>query len=157
MDTNINETLLALLISSNLLLAIVVLVTGFMFFKRKDEIKELKRELLDAKLISNNAPLEIKQNELRAKKIIISLCMNLKYIKDTDQDIGKLKKSLFRFFSDFSTITLMLNDYINEEEIYSEVLEYLENDLKDFLLNKKDTLDTDKFYNIIEKLDILKS
>ena len=154
MESTINETLLALLVSSNLILAVMVIITGFMFFKRKDEIKELKKELLDAKLISNNAPLEIKQNELRAKKIIVTLCTNLRYIKDTDQDIGKLKKSLFRFFSDFSAISLMLNDYINDEEIYNEVLEYLENDLKYFLINEKDTLDTNKFFKIIEKVDL---
>lgn len=143
-----------ILIASNIFLILTIIVSMIIFLRRKDEIKKLNEQLLDAKLISHQAPIMLAQKESQYQDLLYALAKSMKSLRETDQEIGLLKKSLSRFYSDLVVFSMMSSDAINDKNSYRKIIKFLEKDLEDFLTNKTDKLDTDKFFNIIESIEI---
>ena len=144
--------LVDILIASNIVLVITVILFMIKFLYRKDEIKNLNEQLLDEKLKSRHASQIMLHKETQYQSILLALGKSMKYIRNTDQEITKFKKSLSRFYTDLVVFSMMSSEVINNKQAYEEIIEYLETDLKSFMSNETDKLDTDKFFNILEKI-----
>jgi ABC-type transporter Mla subunit MlaD len=145
-----------ILIATNIVLILTIILSTIVFLRRKNEIKELKAELLDAKLISSHAPKMMAQRESEYQKLLYTLAKAMKNIRDTDQEIGGMKKSLGRFYSDLVVFSMMSSEAINDKNSYRKIIHFLETDLENYLQNKTNKLDTDKFFQIIESIEMHK-
>lgn len=142
-----------ILIATNIVLVIVIILFMIKFLYRKDELKNLNEQLLDEKLKSRHASEIMLHKETQYQSILLSLGKAMKHIRHTDHEIGNVKKSLSRFYTDLVVFTMMSSEVINDKKAYRDIIDYLENDLHNFMSNKSDKLDTDKFFNILEKID----
>lgn len=143
-----------IMIGTNIALIFTIIIAAFLYLRRKDEIKKLNEQLLDAKLISSQAPIMMAQKELQYQELLYTLAKSMKHIRDADQDIGVMKKSLGRFYTDLVMFSMMSSEVIKDKDAYEKIINFLETDLKEFLDNETNKLNTDKFFSIIESIEL---
>ena len=129
---------------------ITIIIAIYFAYKNK----RINEKLLDLALMKNESKHLMYLNSYLYKNLLIELCITMKHIKCTDQDIGKLKKQLTLFFSDLNIYIKEIDtlDY-KDQKSYLKVIDFIQNDLRSYLNNESDILTTDKIFKYIDNLE----
>lgn len=135
-----------------LILALLVLLFSIFFVYHIKVTRELKKKILDTNLVKNEAIRLLEENSNRKRIIFNSLCTSMSYLKNCEQDIGRVKKDLSFLFSDLKTYYNEIDKFhYKDERAYDRVLYYLGVEVKEFLNNESKKLERHKFFKFIDE------
>jgi len=142
-----------ILAATNVVLIIIIIAYMIRRSFNKKELFDLKEQILNEKLIAQEANRQLHRLEIKQKRLIFSISKAMNLIKESKQEIGTLKRSISRFFGDLMTLSLS-DDTFLDDALFDEVIDFIDGDLCLFLTNESTKLSNDKFFKLIEKLDI---
>ncbi len=118
--------------------------------QHKEEISLLKDQLTYTLLRD-----DVKVKQLQ--KLLYDISFKMTKIKDCDQDIGVLKRSLHSFFSDIKDASFA--DFTDEHnrKILQDIHQFIDNDFNEFLESRQNNLNSKKLLKLIEEIDFFQN
>lgn len=119
----------------------------------KKEIANAKALEFDLVATANEAERLLDENDQKYKSLLVEICVAMQYVKYSDQDMGKMKKNLFRFFTDLKLYIEDVDKYQYKDlDIYDVVIDFIKNDMKRFLNNENNVdFQSDKLFKFLDK------
>ncbi|MEA3384582.1 MAG: hypothetical protein U9Q20_07945 [Campylobacterota bacterium] len=138
-----------ILIATNIVVVVVILIQTIVLIIDKSKSTALNTSLLEEKLISKEAISHSKKREQLHNKFLFSLSSSLAKTRECTQEVGDLKKNLSRIFKELSVLST--EQFVTESDM-QEVIDFLDNDLNNYITNKDNLISSDKLFRIIERI-----
>jgi len=142
-----------LLIALVLILCIILTIQILLDIKNKQYHKQLEIDNMNLRIMKNKNISNYQTYENRYIFLLFKISKTMQNISKIEHSNQKIKNTFFRLFRDLALLSTALDKIIKDDNLYSEVLLFIDKDIKNFINNESDHIKTNTIFNIVEKIN----